>query len=85
LAWDADFRFVNGEWTYNSFIGNKWTNVGSEDKRIYLKNTYRVLMTRARQGVVIFIPKGDINDATRLPEFYDGIYNYFKELEVEEI
>lgn len=85
FAWDADFRFVNGEWTYNSFVGNKWTNVGSEDKRIYLKNTYRVLLTRARQGVVIFIPKGDISDATRLPEFYDGIYNYFKELAVEEI
>jgi hypothetical protein len=50
-----------------------------------LKNTYRVLLTRARQGVVIFIPRGDSEDNTRKPEFYDGTYNYLKEIGIKEI
>ena len=78
LAWDADLRFVNGEWTFNSFTGSKWNNVNSEENRLYLKNAYRVLMTRARQGMAIFIPEGDDNDATRKKSFYDGTYDYLK-------
>lgn len=78
LAWDADLRFINGEWTYNSFTGNKWNNVNSEENRLYLKNAYRVLMTRARQGMAIFIPKGDDIDATRKESFYDGTYEYLR-------
>ena len=65
LAWDSDFRFVNGEWTYNNFTGNKWNKANSEENRLYLKNAYRVLMTRARQGMAIFIPKCSDEDATR--------------------
>ena len=80
LAWDADFRFVNGEWTYNNFTGNKWNKVNSEENRLYLKNAYRVLMTRARQGMAIFIPKGSDDDATRQRSFYDGTYNCLKEI-----
>ncbi|MBQ8197075.1 MAG: DUF2075 domain-containing protein [Clostridia bacterium] len=80
LAWDADFRFVDGEWTYNNFTGNKWNKVNSEDNRLYLKNAYRVLMTRARQGMAIFVPKGSDEDATRQRSFYDGTYNYLKEI-----
>ncbi|MBQ6851166.1 MAG: DUF2075 domain-containing protein [Oscillospiraceae bacterium] len=85
VAWDADFRFVNGEWTYNSFVGNRWNNIGSDERKLYLKNTYRVLLTRARQGMAIFVPKGSRMDATRNPEWYDGIYDYLKEIGVEEI
>ena len=85
VAWDADFRFVDGEWTYNNFSGCKWNKVGSEEKRLYLKNTYRVLLTRARQGMAIFIPAGSADDATRNPAYYDGIYNYLKDIGVEEI
>ena len=80
LAWDADFRFVDGEWTYNNFTGNKWNKVNSEENRLYLKNAYRVLMTRARQGMAIFIPKGSDEDATRQRSFYDETYNYLKEI-----
>ena len=80
LAWDADLRFTNGEWTYNSFTGSKWNNVNSEENRLYLKNAYRVLMTRARQGMAIFIPEGDDNDATRNKSFYDGTHNYLSEI-----
>lgn len=82
LAWDADFRFVNGEWTYNNFTGNKWNKVNSEENRLYLKNAYRVLMTRARQGMAIFIPKGSDEDTTRQRSFYDETYNYLKEIMV---
>ncbi|MEG6586315.1 DUF2075 domain-containing protein [Dendrosporobacter sp. 1207_IL3150] len=85
VAWDADFRFENNEWHYYNFSGNRWNNVNSMDKRIYLKNSYRVLLTRARQGMVIFIPKGNDNDNTRVTKYYEGIYNYFKSVGVAEI
>ena len=76
LAWDADLRLKNGKWDYNSFIGTRWCKVNSDENKLYLKNAYRVLLTRARQGMAIYIPTGDINDSTRMPEIYDGIYNY---------
>ena len=85
VAWDADYRFVNGEWTYNNFVGNRWNAVSSEERKLYLKNAYRVLLTRARQGMAIFVPRGSEDDATRPPEFYDGIYNYLKNIGIEEI
>lgn len=85
VAWDANFRYENGGWSYNQFSGTKWNQIRNEDKITYLKNTYRVLLTRARQGVVIFIPKGDTEDDTIKPEFYEGTYNYLKEIGIEEI
>ena len=85
VAWDADYRFVDGEWTYNSFVGNRWTNVNSEDRRLYLKNAYRVLLTRARQGMAIFVPIGSDIDLTRKREWYDGIYEYLKEIGIEQL
>ena len=83
VAWDADYRFADGEWTYNNFVGNRWNKVGSEEKRLYLKNAYRVLLTRARQGMAIFIPEGDDADQTRKREYYDGTYEYLKSLGLE--
>ena len=85
LAWDGNFRFEDGEWSYNQFSGDKWKRMINEEKIIYLKNAYRVLLTRARQGVVIFIPEGDDEDETRNPEFYDGTYKYLKEIGFEEL
>lgn len=85
VAWDADFRFINGEWTYNNFSGNKWQTMHNAEKILYLKNAYRVLLTRARQGMVIFIPKGSDTDHTRAREYYDGTYNYLKEIGLQEL
>lgn len=85
VAWDADFRFDGQKWTYNNFTGSRWNHVNSAEKQLYLKNTYRVLLTRARQGMVIFVPNGDANDVTRLPSFYDNTYNYLKSLGLPEI
>lgn len=85
LAWDADFRFTNNTWTYYIFRGTKWNKINSKEKQLYLKNAYRVLLTRARQGMVIFIPTGDNSDLTRQQEYYDGTYNYFLSLGVTTI
>jgi len=85
VAWDADLRFSNNEWSYKSFRGAKWQNINDEERIIYLKNAYRVLLTRARQGLIIFIPKGEITDPTRNPDFYEGTYHYLRELGIKEI
>jgi len=85
VAWDADLRFDGDNWTYRWFRGTNWQNMKDEESIIYLKNAYRVLLTRARQGLIIFIPNGDINDPTRLPEFYDKTYEYLKEIGLKEI
>ena len=85
VAWNGNFRFENDNWSYNEFSGSNWKKIRSDDRITYLKNTYRVLLTRARQGVVIFIPKGDKDDDTRKPEFYDETYQYLKEIEFEEL
>lgn len=79
VCWDADFRYDGGQWTYQSFKGTKWLAVRDESRRLYLKNAYRVILTRARQGMVIFVPRGDASDHTRPPGFYDGTYEYLRE------
>lgn len=80
VAWDADFRFNGMKWTYNNFSGNKWQNVNSEEKKLYLKNAYRVLLTRARQGMAIYIPEGDMHDHTRQPEIYNFTFDYLSKI-----
>ena len=76
MTWDADLRFAQSDWSYNSFRGDKWTTVHKADRQQYLRNAYRVLLTRARQGMVIFVPPGDALDATRAPDYYDSTFGY---------
>ena len=87
LVWDGDFRYDprRHSWQHFNFRSDRWQNINIAKGRAYQLNAYRVLLTRARQGMVICIPEGNPDDATRLPEFYDGTYQYFKELGVEEI
>ena len=99
LLWDADMRYENGQWHFYRFNGQtKWVEqIGnSESKQEQLKymlNAYRVLLTRARAGMVICVPAGNSNktangfweDSTRLPEYYDGTYQYLKSIGIEEI
>ena len=80
VTWDGDFRFNGSQWSYHDFRGDRWCNIVNPDNRVYLRNAYRVLLTRARQGMVVFIPAGDVSDPTRLPAFYDMTFNYLKEL-----
>ncbi|ABR34191.1 DUF2075 domain-containing protein [Clostridium beijerinckii] len=84
VCWDANLRFYNNHFGFYNFNGTKWQNINKEDNILYLKNAYRVLLTRARQGFVIFVPTGDENDVTMQPEFYNGIYNYLKDIGIEE-
>ncbi len=76
VTWDGDFRYSNNEWQNFSFVGSKWQNIHKQERKTYLKNAYRVLLTRARQGMVIVIPEGEIEDPTRDPNFYNSTYNY---------
>ncbi len=83
LAWDANLRRNNGVWDYLKFEGNKWKNIKKADDKKYLLNAYRVLLTRARQGMVIFLPSGDDTDKSRKTEFYNGIYDYLTNCGIE--
>ena len=85
VTWDADLRWSGDDWSYHSFRGAKWTDVKKPERRQYLKNAYRVLLTRARQGMVIFVPPGAKRDKTRSPGFYEGVYEYLTDMGVEEI
>ena len=80
VTWDADFRYTKNGWEYFSFVGSHWNHIKKQERQIYLKNAYRVLLTRARQGMVIVVPSGDLEDLTRKPEFYDSIYKYLEEI-----
>jgi hypothetical protein len=76
MCWGADLRRKGQEWAFHRFVGTKWQNVHSSDKKQFILNKYRVLMTRAREGMVFWIPEGDPNDYTRIPEYYNSNYNY---------
>lgn len=85
VTWDADLRVVGDSWDYHSFVGAKWQRVKKTERRRYLKNAYRVLLTRARQGMAIFVPPGSREDATRDPRFYDDTFRYLTGLGLPEI
>ncbi|MFL6437119.1 MAG: DUF2075 domain-containing protein [Terriglobales bacterium] len=83
VTWDADFRYVNNDWQHWSFVGDRWNRINKAERKMYLKNAYRVLLTRARQGMVIFVPEGETTDFTRKPEYYDSTFKYLREVGIE--
>jgi hypothetical protein len=85
VTWDADFRFAKTGWTHKSFLGKTWKNIKDLERQKYQKNAYRVLLTRARQGMAIVVPAGDGEDPTRDPSFYDPTYEYLKRIGFTEI
>lgn len=81
LIWDGDLRWNSSGWDYFEFNGgNKWNRINKEERKAYQINAYRVLLTRARQGMIICVPEGSFNDQTRLPEYYDATFDYLKSL-----
>lgn len=80
VTWDADFRHIPNGWEHWSFVGDRWNRVNKPERKIYQKNAYRVLLTRARQGMVIVVPEGDSADPTRRPEFYDPTFEYLRDV-----
>jgi hypothetical protein len=85
VNWDGDFRFTGSNWSHHDFRGNRWCNIANADNRIYLRNAYRVLLTRARQGMVFFVPPGHPDDPTRSPVFYDSTFDYLSDLGIPKL
>jgi len=85
VAWDGDLFYNDNQWNYRKFKGTKWQNINSNDITNYLINSYRVLLTRARQGMIIYIPDGNDEDVTRPSFMYDGTFDFFKTLGIKEI
>ena len=85
VTWDADLRFNGAGWNFHDFRGSNWNNINKAELRTYLQNAYRVLLTRARQGMAIFIPEGSVDDPTRSPRFYDPTFDYLRDLGIPEI
>lgn len=85
VCWDGDLRYSKDGWKMFSFRGSKWQNIRKIERQRYLINAYRVLLTRARQGMVIVVPEGDKSDPTRIPEFYNATYKYLTEIGIKDL
>lgn len=85
VAWDGDLRFNKTRWEYHCFRGSHWQTIKNDENKKYLKNAYRVLLTRARQGMVLFVPEGNTKDHTRRSEYYDHTYEYLRDTGVPEL
>ena len=87
VAWDADLRYEGGGegWVHRQFRGTRWVGINAGDLRRYHENAYRVILTRARQGMVIYVPEGDGEDPTRRPAYYDGTYEYLGRIGIPEL
>lgn len=87
VFWDADFRRADGKWEYKQFKGTEWQNVSHKQwmQMQFILNKYRVLLTRAREGMIIWVPNGDSSDRTRLPDFYDITFKYLTSCGINEI
>ena len=87
VCWDADLRRSSNGWDHYSFRGTRWMKRNAPEQKRYLLNSYRVLLTRSRQGMIIFVPKGVSaeDDSTRNHVFYDEIYNYLISCGIEEL
>jgi len=85
VCWDANLHYAEGQWKLQKFVGTKWNQVKKDDRQQYLRNSYRVLLTRARQGMVIFVPEGSDEDPTRPREYYDGTFAFLRKCGLTEI
>ncbi|MCW3797403.1 DUF2075 domain-containing protein [Sphingomonas sp. BN140010] len=85
VCWDLNFRWTSEGWAAQRFRGSRWEKVSDPQRRAYVANSYRVLLTRARQGLIIFVPQGDICDATRPSSLYDATYDYLRECGIKEV
>ena len=85
VAWDGDLRYNADGWEYHCFRGTRWRAIRNEGNQRYLRNAYRVLLTRARQGMVIFVPRGSSDDHTRCHGIYDRTYRYLRQIGISEL
>jgi hypothetical protein len=85
VAWDGDLRFTDSGWSCHRFRGDRWCRIANAEDQRYLQNAYRVLLTRARQGMVIYVPSGNHGDPTRAPDYYDSTYQYLVDLGIPDL
>lgn len=85
VVWDADLRYSATGWQHHSFVGNRWQHIRKDERKAYQKNAYRVLLTRARQGMVIVVPEGAAHDPTRKAEYYDGTFDLLRRIGLPEL
>jgi len=85
VVWDADFRHTVDGWQHHSFVGDRWQRILKTERQTYLKNAYRVLLTRARQGMVIVVPEGSEEDPTRSCAYYDGTFQYLSSIGISQL
>ena len=85
VVWDGDLRFNGTGWSHHEFKGSRWNRINKLERQIYLKNAYRVLLTRARQGMVLVVPDGSNTDPTRASSVYDPTFEYFKSRGLQEL
>jgi hypothetical protein len=85
VVWDGDLRYSPSGWSHNEFRGSKWNRIKKEQRQRYLENAYRVLLTRARQGIVIVVPEGSSEDPTRKPSYYDATFRYLRSLGLSDL
>jgi hypothetical protein len=85
VVWDGDLRFNGSGWSHHKFKGSRWNRVKKATRQRYLENAYRVLLTRARQGMVLVVPEGSDTDPTRSPIFYDPTYEYLQSMGIPEL
>lgn len=85
VVWDGDLRFNGDGWSHHEFKGTRWNRVNKPERKRYLENAYRVLLTRARQGMVLVVPEGSDTDPTRAKDFYDPTFDYLRSLGLSEL
>jgi DUF2075 family protein len=85
VCWDADYRYTDDRFTHWKFTGMSWKQRQQQEQKRYLENAYRVLLTRARQGMVVFVPRGVSHDVTRESQFFDGTFRYLLSCGLEEL
>jgi DUF2075 family protein len=85
VVWDGDLRHAGDRWAHHEFKGTNWRRIKKAERQAYLKNAYRVLLTRARQGMVVVIPEGGDDDPTRRASYYDCTFKYLKGLGIPQL
>jgi DUF2075 family protein len=85
LCWGDDFRKEDSGWSFHAFKGTKWQLERQDERKQFIKNKYRVLLTRGREGLIIFIPEGSENDHTRPNKNYDTTYEYLIRTGIKEL
>lgn len=85
IVWDGDLRAQTSGWAHHQFRGSRWNRINKPERKRYLENAYRVLLTRARQGMVVVVPEGDDEDPTRSSNFYDPTFTYLRDLGLREL